>query len=249
MVSATLGALTFVGDDSAATYTIEREGLKGWFDGADSRRESIPRPAAHGDFNVPTYLGGRIISISGLILATSTAGYESAVSALSGLLADGSSDELSVTEDAGTLTATVRRHGAPEVIPQVYGKRARYRVQFWSPDPRRYGATHNYGPSSSVSSIGHDGNFPAAPVLTIAGSSGGGYTVTGPGSRLITVTSALASGHPHTIDLATGALYKDGARVLGGVSVYQPWTVPAGSTVTASVSAGTVAIEVLDTFI
>ena len=104
------------------------------------------------------------------------------------------------------------------------------------------------GHTSSIS-VAHDGNFPATPVLTIAGTSSGGYTVTGPGSQLITVTTALASGHPHTIDLATGALYKDGARVLGGISVYQPWTVPVGSSVTVSVSAGTVASSVKDTWI
>jgi hypothetical protein len=248
-LQATLGGLTFVGDAGAATYTIDRDGgLKGWFDGVDSRHESIPRPASHGDFDVPTYLGGRIIILSGLVRASSASAYETALAGLSGLLADGSSATFTVTQAAGTLTATVRRNSAPDVQHVVYGALARYQLQLWAPDPRRYGATHTVSASSSIS-VAHDGNFPATPVLTIAGTSSGGYTVTGPGSQLITVTTALASGHPHTIDLATGALYKDGARVLGGISVYQPWTVPVGSSVTVSVSAGTVASSVKDTWI
>jgi hypothetical protein len=245
---ASLGGLDFVGDGSDATYTIDTDGIKGWLDGVDTRRESIPRPSAHGEFDVPGYLTGRIITFSGLVLTGSDSDFENALAALSGLLADGSSDELSVTQATATLTASVRRNAAPQIDVEVYGLVARYRIQLWAADPRRYGATHSISASSSIS-VAHDGNFPATPVLTVAGSSGGGYTVTGPGSRLITVTRALVSGHPHTIDMVTGGLYVDGARVVGGISVYQPWTVPVGSSVTVSVSAGTVAAVVKDTYI
>lgn len=243
-MTATLGGLTFVGDGGAATYTIDE--LKY---GAGSRRDSIPRPSAHGDFDVPVFLTGMLVTISGLIHASSVAEYEAAVDALTGLLADGSSSELEVTQAVGSWTAMVRRSGEPDVTHLVYGETGRYQVQFWAADPRRYGASHSFGPASSVSTVAHDGNFPADAVLEVAGSSGGGYTVTGPGSRLITVTEPLVSGHPHTVDVGSGALHVDGVRVLGGVSVFQPWAVPPGVTVSVSVSAGTVAVEVRDTFV
>lgn len=246
-MNVTLGGLTFMGDGTNATYTVAA--LPGWLDGVGTRRDSIPRPSAHGDFDVPTYLSGRVVSIVGMVHAGSVSAYEAAIADLTGLLADGSSGEMSVAQASGTLTAMVRRDGEPDIQHVVYGQTARFRVQFWAADPRRYGVTHTYGPLSTVTGVSQDGNFPASPVLTVSGSSGGGYTVTGPGSRLITVTEPLVTGFPHTLVLASGALMVDAARVLGGVSVYEPWTVPPGVSVTVSVSAGTVAVEVRDTWL
>lgn len=247
---ATLGGLEFVGDgDDTATYTLDADGLGGWFGGVEMRHDTIPRPSSHGDFDAPGFLSGRIITLSGLILTADDSAFEAAIKALEALLADGSAGELEVQQTSGTYTAEVRRHGAPDIAVVVYGRVGRYQLQFWSPDPRRYGVTHTYGPGAVVAGVEQDGNFPAWPVLTVEGSAGGGYTVTGPGSKLITVTEPLVSGNPHTIDLSTGGLYVDGVRVVGGVSVYQPWSVPVGSSVSVSVSAGTVTVEVRDTFI
>lgn len=135
---ATLGGLTFVGDGSAATYTIERDGLKGWFDGVEMRHESIPRPLADGDFDSPGYLGPRLITLTGRILTNDDpAAFETAMAALDGLLADGSKDTFTVEQALGTYTAEVRRHGAPEIFIEVYGRRARYRLQLWAPDPAK----------------------------------------------------------------------------------------------------------------
>lgn len=244
----TVGGVQFSGDAGDVRFTIGGDGLKGWLDGVDMRNESIPRPSAHGEFDVPGFLGGRIVSITGLIRATSAADFEDALEELSGLLSDGSSEEMEVQQNTRTLTAMVRRHGAPDVISIVYGALARYRIQFWAPDPRRYGASNTDGPSSSIS-VNHAGNFPATSVLTVAGSSGGGYTITGPGGRQITVTEPLVSGTPHTLDLATGALVVDGDRIIGGITVYEPWTVPVGASVSVSVSAGTVTAVTRDTFV
>jgi hypothetical protein len=136
-VNATLGGLTFVGDGSAATYTLEK--LDGWFGGVEMRREMIPRPNSDGDFDSPGYLGGRVITLSGLILAADdAAAFETAMMALEDLLADGSMAEFAVTQAGGTYTAQVRRHGAPDIDASVlYGSVGRYQVQLWAPDPSK----------------------------------------------------------------------------------------------------------------
>jgi hypothetical protein len=248
---ATLLDLDFEGDPAAlagATYTVDPDGIKGWLDGVDMRRENVPRPGAHGEFDVPGYLGARFPSIAGAVHAASATALRDAIHALTGALADGGEAELAVDIAGQVLTAMVRRHGAPEITMVNPNSTALYRLQLWSADPRRYGALHTYGPSASVASITHDGNFPALPTLVIAGTSGGGYTVNGPSGYLVTVTEPLVGGSPHTLDLSTGALYIGSTRILGGVTAFKPWTVPAGASITVSVTAGTVQVEVRDTF-
>ena len=138
-MNATLDGLTFVGDDAPATYTIKRDGgLTGWFDGVEVRHETVPRPNSDGDFDAPGYLGPRLITLSGKILAADAAGLEAAMKALEDLLADGSKAEFAVTQASGDVyTAQVRRHGAVEIINELYGSRARYRLQLWAPDPAK----------------------------------------------------------------------------------------------------------------
>ena len=136
-MNATLGGLTFVGGGGAATYTIFRDGLKGWFEGVEMRRETIPRPNGNGDFDAPGYLGPRLITLSGFILTADASAFEVAMKALEDLLADGGMDTFAVEQATGTYTAEVRRHGSPEIIIEVYGSRARYRLQLWAPDPTK----------------------------------------------------------------------------------------------------------------
>jgi hypothetical protein len=132
---ATLGGLTFVGDGGTATYSIFPDGLRGWFDGVEMRREKIARAAAVGDFPAPGFLGPRLITISGLIRATSDVDFENAMSALATLLDDGSMDDLVVEQATGTFSISVGRDGAPDIVIEVYGSVARYRLQLWAPDP------------------------------------------------------------------------------------------------------------------
>jgi len=216
---------------------------------SSARTEAIDRPTDHGEFDTPVLRGAMLITGSGWARASSMAALRAMRTQFRGLLADGRSGLFTFDEDGSELEMTVRLYGQPRFKFRGSTLRADWSFKFRAANPRMYGVTHTYGPDAAVSSIQHDGNFPASPVLTVAGSDGGGYTLTGPGGRLVTVTEPLVTGHPHTIDFATGGLYVDGARVLGGVSVYQPWAVPAGVDVSCSVDAGTVQVEVRDTFL
>jgi len=139
-VEATIGGLTFVGGGGAATYTIEDDGLKGWFMGGTSmRREYVDRPNQPGQFATPGYLSGRIVAVSGLVLTDTAEDFEAAIVALSGLLADGTSDTLTVTTPTAATTSTVYRYGEPQLKILVWGSVAEYQIQFWAPNPIRYG--------------------------------------------------------------------------------------------------------------
>jgi hypothetical protein len=137
-VVATVGGLTFSGDGSTATYTLDSDGLKGWWVGGTSmRREYVDRPNQHGQFSTPGYLSGRIVTLSGQVQADDPEAFEDALEALGALLEDGDSDTLTVTSASGVRTAEVARYGEPMVRVLVYGSVAEYQFQLWAPDPTR----------------------------------------------------------------------------------------------------------------
>jgi hypothetical protein len=137
-VTATVGGLTFQGGGGAATYTLDVDGLKGWFVGGTSmRREYVDRPNQPGQFATPGYLSGRIVELSGQVHADSEADFLVALGALDALLADGGSDTLTVTTGSGADTATVYRYGEPQVKFIVWGSVAEYQIQLWAPDPAK----------------------------------------------------------------------------------------------------------------
>lgn len=137
-VEASVGGLTFVGGGGAATYTIEVDGLKGWFTGGTSmRREYVDRPNQPGQYATPGNPSGRIVTLSGLVLASSAAAFENALDALDQLLADGGYDTLTVTTDNGATTAEVARYGEMQSRIVVWGSVAEYQIQLWAPDPAR----------------------------------------------------------------------------------------------------------------
>jgi hypothetical protein len=132
---ATLGGLTFSGDQDDATYRISPDGFRGWFDGVEVRRDRVQRPTADGEFPSPGYLGARVITISGHVLADNAVDFENALNALATLLDDGSMSDLVVEQATGTFSIEVGRIGAPDIIIQSYGAVARYQLQLWAPDP------------------------------------------------------------------------------------------------------------------
>lgn len=246
---ATFGGLTFVGDGGAATYTIGRNGLTGWFEGVETQGEQVARQGADGGFDSPLYLGSRLITLNGLVRASSESGFEAALMGLAALPTRALST-FTVTSDAGATSAQVRRVGKPDISVNHFGLSGSYQVQLLAPDPRRYGASNSFGPSTSVA-VSHAGNYDARPTIAVTGTMGSGYTISN-GSVSYTVTLALAAGHTHTIDLATGWLYLDGVLQTGAVSSAQTWVVPAGVTVTHTLTpvagSGSMTVTVSDTY-
>lgn len=242
-----IDGVTLHGTDPGGNAMVIRE-IEGLLDGPGVRDQEIPRPTDHGDFDVPVTRGRRRINAKGFYRADSDAVILAFRDAFAGILGAGDAGTLEASEFGRTLTASVRLGGDPLFGRIGSSGMGEWTLKLRAANPRLYGATHSFS-GGDLSAIEHAGNFPATPRCVVAGSSGGGYTVTGPGSRIVTVTEPLVSGHPHTLNFAKGGLYIDGSRVLGGFTAYQPWAVPKGTTVAASTSAGTLTVEVEDTYI
>lgn len=229
---------------------VAQDGFEGWDDGGgDSRRESVPRPAAHGEFDLPVFQGSRVFSIDGHALAWSERELGQLRSVVTGIGATGDRFRVTVDHQGQTLWAMARRGTKPTFKDAGirHGMhRARFLMQFVAADPRKYAEVREF--PAGVPAV-HLGNFPATPRLMI-GAGSGGYTITGPAGRQIVVDAAPAG--PHYIDFANGGLFtENGMRQAGAISVYQPWTVPVGAPgVTVSISGSRSLVQrVTDTFI
>lgn len=139
MTTVTVDGMTF-GDGLPWVLTD----LGGWLDGPPVRGQKIDRPVDHGGFAIPALRGGRVVTVEAYVEGSSIADVGQVSDRLSGVLADGEFGELTVTrEDGQTTSASVQVDAAPMVgwFPHVNAVAAQ--LQFYAPDPLRYGATQN----------------------------------------------------------------------------------------------------------
>lgn len=207
---------------------VAPDGWNGWEDGGgDVRRESVPRPSSHGEFDLPVFQGSMVFSVDGHALARSPLELGHLRRQVTGLGASGSKFRVSVDLHGETLWVMARRGAKPTFKDSGIRSgllRARFMLQFVAADPRKYGDVHDF--PAGVEAVNF-GNFEATPRLMI-GAGSGGYTVTGPGGRQIVVSSGAPAG-AHYIDFTSGGLFTAaGVRVPGVMSVFQPWTVGPG---------------------
>lgn len=248
-----IGGLTFRGIHVRAgdgPYFVIQE-MTGWDESPDMRRDEEDRPLQHGAFDAPGYLTARVVSITGVILGDSPAGLQRAVRQLNGLLADGGADTLTVQDALEPLWARVRRAGAPGV--RIHGEDpsvADYQVQFWAPDPRRYGKARKFTGAQVVPF--HYGTMPAIPEVLVTGTFPQGYVVAY-GSTAFIVDAPLETGQTDRIDMRTGWLYRNGALLTGAVAAAEVIHIPPGSadepmSLTGTGGAGSMTVRVVDTF-
>lgn len=242
---ARIGSIKFesIPQNRFSTFTVSD--WSGVDDGLAIRRDEMVRPGDHGSFETPGFLTSRVIPFSGHIIQDSPEKLDRARNRLIGLF-DGITRQLSITRNLSTLR--MRVGAAAQPVVKVLGEDpcvAEFSIQFWSADPRMYGPEKNYAGGQVAI---NEGNFPATPRLLI-GAGTGGYTVTGPSGRLVTVSSAPAAAHE--IDFVTNGLYLNGVRQSGAISVLRPWRVPVGLPgAMASINgARTLVQRISDTFI
>lgn len=245
-----LGSVEFKGsfDQPRHGFYIGSDQFDGWLDGTDVRGDMVDLPLAHGSFDLPRYRTSRTVTMGGLCYASSRRELLWMRSQFTGLLADGSSGRFTVDMEGWTTFADLRLAAQP-TFRRVPGgvPFAQYSLALWSPDPRIFGDTQTVT-GTSVTAF-HYGNFPADPVVTVAGPRVGGYTITGPGGALFTVTQDPGAGHAHTIDFATGLVSLDGVVQSGVITNADTWTVGPGQQVAMSISSGSMTVAVKDTYI
>ena len=238
-------------DDLRKAYVIEPRGLSGWVGDVSPRHEGGDRATAHGEFDAPVYLSGRLVTVKGHAIAPTESELDQMGEKLAGLLADGSSARMSVTDNQGKTTKTRVRLGAPtKFTPHGDGAHtASFQITLWSADPRRIGDRRVYSGAGSVVPW-QRGNFPAQVICGVSGSRPDGYELTYRGARFV-VREPLVSGSPHEIDMSTGWLRIGGDLVPGAVSRAELFTIPPGvSTAALEIDGGQSLTATLhDTFI
>ena len=239
----TLDGVRFRGDGSKALFTVANGALKGWFESPGVRRDDVPRPLGDGSFTAPTFRSGRSVSWSGLILTKTPAEQHHAMEQLAGMCSGQGLSRLTVQHESHATWADVQIMQPPEVTVEAYGRVARYDVELWAPDARRYGELRSFANGTNVY---HRGNAPAFPVVRI-GTGSASYDITWQG-RTFRVSGA-PSGGVHRVDMRTGRLTRNNVPVLGAVARAETSPLPPGARWSYAVSAGSgVTVEVHDTF-
>lgn len=223
-------------------------GLKGWDNLPSGRRDAVARPQAHGEFDLPVFRGPRLVTVEGVILASSGFDLGEQRGLLLGVGADGGPVQFTIEHQDQTLSATgrVMTASVTDKGKRLRNVHASFSIDLVCSDPRKYGQKHTVN-GSTIGAF-HFGNFPASPVLQVSGPQAAPYTINGPSGRKVTVTQALTSGQTHLINFATGTITRNGARQFGAISVYQPWTIPPGKTVNMSISEGSLLATTTDTY-
>lgn len=246
---ARIGGISFVdwpADHHGDWFVLDQDGIQSVWGGVDVRRDDVPRPAAHGAFNLPGFLAPRVIPVSGHMSSRSAEGLEHMQSRLGGLLADGGLSRLVVEGPLGSRWCDVGLASATQ-ITQLDATTARFLVTLWAADPRMYGAVGEFAAGEVAI---NRGNFPATPILELTGASTGN-TINGPAGRAFTITQGRSAGQVHRIDLATGRVYLNGGLQLGVVSRGDLWTVPPGMPGVTHTLSGSGSLKVLvpETFV
>lgn len=229
------------------------QGLDGWDDGVDMRRNNLDRAHAHGSYAMPGYLDSRVVSITGRVLADSPAECERIGQRLTGLMADGQMARMQVTTETGTQWADCFLSARTRFTPDYSRRNAAFQIQLWCPDPWKFGDANVYtiNPGQTVP-LFHYGNAAASPIFEVTGDMPSGYTLRGPDSKTFVAPTSVASARKHLLDMSEGLLKVNGYYWTGQTANADLWTIPPGQQVNTGLTTtgtGTAKVTVYDTFI
>lgn len=228
--------------------------MPGWFNRPAPKTRDEPRPRGDGGFVTPVEYGTRYITINGMVQSRSHDYLHEAEMRLNALAFRGGVKML-VQGHGATQWATVQpRSGSEPEFDYVTDQLMRFQLPFEAIDPFKYG--ESYAPSGAIGSpfdVYHRGNVPAWPVITVSGSLPGGYEFS-LGPRLVTVSRAVTSGSPHTVDMRTGILRVGGSVARGGIGYSELFAIQPGLpqnfySLPAGGGSGTVTVRYNDTYI
>ncbi|MFF7991775.1 hypothetical protein ACFZDG_18520 [Kitasatospora xanthocidica] len=189
----TLGSLGLgVVDAAGVAWTVDKEGLKGW-SGAAVRTQYSDREADHGSWAGPTYLGSRVITVTGTVTAPDLATLDAAAEQL--YAAASLTDTVLTVAETTPKQAIVRRSGEPLFVPET-DRVARYSLMLTAADPRRYSTTLQTASTGLPVSTGGITLPITLPLVITAGSSSGTLTLTNAGSIGTRPTFTIAGPAP-----------------------------------------------------
>lgn len=221
--------------------------IDGWFSSPDVKRDKVPRPRGPGSFPSPVDYDNRLITYRGRVVSPNHGYLHQAASQLTAL-GHGGPVKFLVDGHGPTQWAMVDLRGRIEPTFPT-DTRLEFQIPLESIDPFKYGESHTVaGSPATPASLFHRGTVDAWPVVTVTGTSAGGYTLTLNG-RSVVVTRALASSAPHTIDFKTGILRVGGSVARSGLSTANFSPIKPGLPQNMTISAGLFTAKYFDTYI
>ncbi len=194
-----------IGDGSAVEEIYTLTTLTGWQGGVDFRKERTPRPGGHGEFSSRSWKSARLVRVEFEVLTPASRGvtHVDALDRVLGILEDGQSGELAVTDDDGRrLTAEASRWGEPEIVTVAERFLTVVALRFLTPDPRRYGEPVSIGPATSLT-LFHRGNTTALPELRVSGPSPDGYRLEFSTGDVVSVPGGLGASEQDVLSAST----------------------------------------------
>jgi hypothetical protein len=204
--------------------------VEGWRDRPEIRNSLDARPADHGAFDGPSYLGTRVITLEGTaICASKNLGYLSADIIASICQDPARLYTLTVTEPGRPVRQCEVRLAAATKVgePLADGLAFDWNLQLIAPDPRRYATTlSTVGPltlpaspdagrtlpltlpttfpgAGTASAVGiavNDGTFPTRPTVLLAGPSSNPQIQHVTSGRAVALSYDIAAGEWITLD-------------------------------------------------
>ncbi len=228
---------------------VLKDGWSGWDGGVPGRREAIERPGEHGEFDLPVLRGARTITLNGVAIARDAHTLDRLCDQVTGVGADGARFIMTVSSRGSERWARARTVTAEAVDAGVRAGwlRALFTIELVCANPRKYGTLRHF--DGAAVQVSQRGNFPAAPTVLVEGPITAPYTVSGPGGRSFQVTQSLSAGQSHAIDFRYGRVTRNGVQQDGVIGRADTWAIPPGRPVAMSISAGTMTVQIADTFL
>lgn len=126
-----------IAGDRGEGHRVTMDTLDGWGDW-EAQGDAIPRPLAHGAFDAPSYVPGRLVTIAGLVHGSDRD--EVRLLLESELRPSEALEPLTVTIEGRTLTADVRVDRVSMPRTNWGSGMFRWAARFYAPDPLRYGS-------------------------------------------------------------------------------------------------------------
>ena len=214
--------------------------MVGWYGVSAPKSDPRERALAHGAaMPARRWRPGRPWSLEGWIVAGDRPGVHVVRDALAGVVGGDTLVRVTVTE-GGLSTSRVCGVESLEVDGDMGLHASPWAVDFFAPDPRRYGPPTVFAAGASVWNAG---NAPTSPILRVTGPAASGFTVTESVSlRQVRYALAVAAGQTVTIDASVGFATVGGVASLGLRKFEWP-EIPATASRYYSATAGTLAVE------
>jgi hypothetical protein len=231
-----VAGLTFKshGSPGESHFRLDPTAIVGWFDGADTRRDTSTRPIGWGDFAEIGRQSSRLITITGTAIAANEIELRMMRDAFVGMCADGGYRELSLETKVDTRYANVTRASKPLWTPLI-DTAAAWSFDFYAPDPRIYGTIERLKVGDSKSSTGgfdypvdymidyhsdteiggvvsvtNNGNVEAWPVFIINGEYNSGFSISNNRGSEVRWEGFVTNASPVTVDMISGTVTQSG---------------------------------------